>query len=76
VLGPPFGLSLGLPTIPLPAKVTVQLGTPIDLTQLGFGPDDAEDPRVLAECYEAVTTSMQATLDQLAAEGTSGLFAR
>ena len=54
----------------------MQLCQPIDLTALGFGPDDAEDPEVLAECYKAVTTSMQATLDQLAAEGTSGLFAR
>ena len=76
VLGPPFGISLGMPTLPLPAKITTQLCKPIDLTALGFGPDDAEDPKVLAECYKAVTTSMQATLDQLAAEGTSGLFAR
>jgi hypothetical protein len=46
------------------------------MTQLGFGPEDAEDPEVLAECYQAITASMQATLDQLAAEGTSGLLAR
>lgn len=76
VLGPPFGISLGMPTLPLPAKVTVQLAKPIDLATLGFGPDDADDPAVLGECYRAVTTSMQATLDQLAAEGTSGLFAK
>jgi 1-acyl-sn-glycerol-3-phosphate acyltransferase len=75
VLGPPFGISLGMPTFPLPAKVTVQLAKPIDFSDR-FGPEDADDPRVLAECYRAVTTSMQATLDQLAAEGTSGLLAR
>jgi 1-acyl-sn-glycerol-3-phosphate acyltransferase len=75
VLGPPFGISLGLPTLPLPAKVTVQLGRPIDLAA-EYGSEGADDPAIVAECYRAVTTSMQASLDQLAAEGTSGLFAK
>ena len=67
LLGPPWGLSLGIPTIPLPAKVTVQLCPPIDLTD-EYGPEAAEDEKVVGQIYERVTTSMQAVLDDLVAE--------
>jgi 1-acyl-sn-glycerol-3-phosphate acyltransferase len=74
-VGPPWGLAIGLPTVPMPAKVTVQLCPPIDLmAELGEGV--AEDPEALELGYRRVTTTMQSVLDQLAAEGTSGLFPR
>ena len=34
MVGAPWGLSFGLPTLPLPAKATVQLGPPNDLADL------------------------------------------
>lgn len=61
------GLSAGLPTLQLPARVVVQLLDPIDLrTELGT--DDADDPAVLSAGYDLVTTTMQETLSRLAAE--------
>ena len=60
----PWGLNIGdlLGHIPLPAKITVEVLPPIDLTEQ-FG----EDPDI-AEVYDHVTTVMQETLDTLAAE--------
>jgi len=68
VLGPPFGVVPGgIPTWPLPARITVELLEPIDWSQR-FGPEAAEDEAVLRECYEELTGTMQAALDRLAAE--------
>ncbi len=68
VLGPPFGLVPGgIPTVPLPAKITVELGEPIDWAAR-YGPDAADDDVVVRRCYDELTTTMQATLDRLAAE--------
>ena len=60
----PWGLNVGdmLGHIPLPAKITVEVLPSIDLREQ-FGPD----PDV-AEVYDHVTTTMQETLDALAAE--------
>jgi hypothetical protein len=60
----PWGLNVGdmLGHIPLPAKITVEVLPAIDLREQ-FGPD----PDV-AEIYDRVTTTMQETLDALAAE--------
>jgi 1-acyl-sn-glycerol-3-phosphate acyltransferase len=65
LVGLPWGVSMGLPTIPLPAKATVQLCPPIDL---GYGPEAADDEEVISKCYEQVTNTMQRVLDELAAE--------
>ncbi len=68
VFGPPFGLVPGgIPTFPLPAKITVELGAPIDWTSR-YGPDAAEDEEVVRACYDELTAGMQATLDRLARE--------
>jgi len=68
VFGPPFGLVPGgIPTWPLPAKITVELLEPIDWSSR-YGPDAAEDDAVLRECYEELTGVMQKALDRLAGE--------
>lgn len=68
VFGPPFGIVPGgIPTWPLPAKITVELCVPIDWSAR-FGPQAADDDTVVRACYEELTNTMQATLDRLAAE--------
>jgi 1-acyl-sn-glycerol-3-phosphate acyltransferase len=68
VFGPPFGIVPGgLPTLPLPAKITVELGEPIDWSSR-FGPEAAEDEDIVRECYEELTDTMQKSLDRLASE--------
>jgi len=63
----PWGLSLPLPPgVPLPAKITVDVGEPIDWRHLG--PEAADDPALVDRCYEEITQAMQATLSRLAAE--------
>lgn len=63
----PLGIAPGfVPSIQLPAKVTIQLGECISWDDLG--PDDAEDENALQRCYEHVTGTMQDTLDALARE--------
>jgi len=67
VFGPPFGLVPGgIPTWPLPAKITVELCEPIHWSK--YGPDAAEDDKIVRRCYDEVTETMQLTLDRLAAE--------
>jgi 1-acyl-sn-glycerol-3-phosphate acyltransferase len=66
VLGPPFGATiLDLPLrVPLPAKITVTVGQPIDLhDRLGSNPDPAD-------AYDLVTSNMQRTLTRLGNERT------
>jgi 1-acyl-sn-glycerol-3-phosphate acyltransferase len=68
VIGPPWGIAPpGLPTLPLPAKVTVELGDPLSWHEQ-YGPAAADDDEVVARLYAEITGSMQATLDRLAAE--------
>lgn len=64
LLGPPWGLSIGFPTIPLPARVDVQLCRPIDLVA-EFGPDAADDDATVQAAYERVTSAMQRQLDEM-----------
>jgi len=67
VFGPPFGIVPGgIPTWPLPAKITVELCEPIDWSAR-FGSEAAEDEDVVRRCYRELTGTMQATLDRLAA---------
>jgi 1-acyl-sn-glycerol-3-phosphate acyltransferase len=67
VLGPPWGISPGdlLLHWPLPAKITVQVGEPIDF-HARFGELDPRDPEVIWACYHYVERRMQSILDSLA----------
>ena len=68
VVGPPFGVVPGgIPTWPLPAKITVELCEPIDWSSR-FGPEAADDDVIVRACYEELTSTMQSTLDRLAGE--------
>jgi len=68
VLGLPFGLMpAGLPALPLPAKVTVELLEPIDWSDR-YGPEAADDDEVVQECYDELIDKMQEALDRLASE--------
>ncbi|MGZ6964765.1 MAG: lysophospholipid acyltransferase family protein [Acidimicrobiia bacterium] len=68
VLGPPFGVVPGgIPTWPLPAKITVELCAPLDWSNR-YGPEAAEDDVIVRACYDEITEVMQAALDRLAAE--------
>jgi len=71
----PWGISsAGLPGVPLPAKITVQVCEPLDWSR--FGPEGADDPAVLEQCYEEITSIMQTTLDTLAIENPRPLLSR
>lgn len=71
----PWGVSVpGLVGVPLPAKITVQVCEPMDWSR--FSPDDADDPAVLEQCYEEITSRMQTTLDALAIENPRPLLSR
>jgi len=63
----PFGVTPAfVPTLQLPAKITVEIGEPLDWQR--FAPEHAHDPDVLRSCYNEITTKMQTTLDRLVAE--------
>jgi 1-acyl-sn-glycerol-3-phosphate acyltransferase len=63
----PWGISLvGLPGIPLPAKITIQVLSPMAWD--GYGPEAARDPALVERCYHEIVGRMQTTLDRLAAE--------
>jgi 1-acyl-sn-glycerol-3-phosphate acyltransferase len=63
----PFGpVPAVVPSLPLPTKVTVQLGRPLDWSH--FSAEQADNPEVLQHCYDEITGVMQGTLDDLARE--------
>lgn len=70
----PFGLGVALPSVPLPAKVTIEVGEPLDWSI--WGPEAADDPEMVAELYDEVVEAMQATMDRLSAEIPWPLLAR
>jgi 1-acyl-sn-glycerol-3-phosphate acyltransferase len=71
----PWGISSpAMPGVPLPAKITVQVCEPLDWSR--FGPEGADDPAVLEQCYEEITSIMQTTLDALAIEHPRPLLSR
>ncbi|MFN8545201.1 MAG: lysophospholipid acyltransferase family protein [Candidatus Binatia bacterium] len=71
----PFGLMPAfVPSVQLPAKVTIQVGSPLDWSRLGA--DRARDPDVVRRCYEELTDVMQRTLDALAREHPYPVLAR
>jgi len=68
VFGPPFGVVPGgVPTLPLPTKITVELLEPIDWSRR-YGPEAATDDDIVRACYDELTETMQEALDRLAAE--------
>ncbi len=71
----PWGVSLpALPGLPLPARITVQVCEPLDWSR--YGPEAVDDADVLDRCYEEITSVMQTTLDELAAENPQPLLSR
>jgi 1-acyl-sn-glycerol-3-phosphate acyltransferase len=63
----PLGLTPAfVPSVQLPAKVTVQFGEPLGWSR--YGRRRARDPAVLRACYREITGVMQETLDALARE--------
>jgi 1-acyl-sn-glycerol-3-phosphate acyltransferase len=68
VFGPPFGfVPGGIPTWPLPAKITVELCEPLDWPAR-YGPEAADDDRIVWSCYDEITGAMQRVLTRLASE--------
>jgi 1-acyl-sn-glycerol-3-phosphate acyltransferase len=67
VLGPPFGATImDLPIrVPLPAKITISVGQPVNLREK-LGPNAKPE-----EAYKLVTTNMQRTLTRLGGERTA-----
>ena len=71
----PWGISApALPGVPLPARITVQVCKPLDWSH--FGPEGADDPEVLEQCYQEITSLMQTTLDALVIENPRPLVSR
>ena len=71
----PWGISApALPGVPLPATITMQVCVPLDWSR--FGPEGADDPAVLEQCYQEITSLMQTTLDALAIENPRPLISR
>ena len=71
----PWGISTpATPGLPLPAKITVQVCEPLDWSR--FGPEAADDPEVLEQCYQETISIMQTTLDTLAIENPQPLLTR
>jgi 1-acyl-sn-glycerol-3-phosphate acyltransferase len=67
MLGLPWGISFGLPMLPLPAKTTVDVGAPVDLAErYGATADDGD--AVIKWIYDDLTSQMQRTMDSLVAE--------
>jgi 1-acyl-sn-glycerol-3-phosphate acyltransferase len=61
----PFGVTIaGLFSLPLPSKIVIRILPRIELCE---PPSAADDPAVVARCYDHVCRTMQAALDDLAA---------
>ena len=66
-LGLPWGLALGpVFHLPLPAKVVVEVGQPIDLGK--YHPSDADDPELVATLARKVQFRLQEMMDRHAGE--------
>jgi hypothetical protein len=55
-----------LPTMPLPSKITMELGEPLDWTS--YDEAAAEDPVLLQTCYDEIIEVMQRAMDRMAEE--------
>jgi 1-acyl-sn-glycerol-3-phosphate acyltransferase len=68
VVGPPTGIGIGgMPTLPLPAKITTEVLDPFDWPS-EYGPEAADDDDLVEKLADQVTGTMQSALDDLAAE--------
>jgi len=63
-----------VPSLQLPAKVTVQFGKPLDWTR--YRTEQAKGAKVVRKCYAEITGVMQRTLDAAAQERPYPVFAR
>jgi 1-acyl-sn-glycerol-3-phosphate acyltransferase len=71
----PFGVAPAfIPSVQLPAKVTVEFGEPLDWSH--YGRKAARDPRVVQRCYDEITGVMQSTLTALAEERPNPILVR
>jgi 1-acyl-sn-glycerol-3-phosphate acyltransferase len=71
----PFGLVPAfIPSIPLPSKLTVELGEPLDWSV--HSPDQADDPEIVSRCYEEITRRMQESMDRMASEHPNPILTR
>ena len=60
----PFGLTPAfIPSIPVPSKISVDLGEPLDWSD--YGAEAADDPEVLEACYDEITGVMQKAMDRM-----------
>jgi hypothetical protein len=71
MLGLPWGISFGLPTLPLPTKTTVDVGAPINLAER-YGAEAGDSDAVIKWIYDDLTSEMQQTMDALVAERDAG----
>ena len=64
LVGPPFGINpLLVPLLPMPSAITVEFLPAITWNEAL--PEDSNDDQLVAQCYEEVTTAMQAALTRL-----------
>ena len=67
VVGLPWGVAPGFfPTVPLPSRITIEVGEPLDWS--GWGPGAARDAATVGRLYDEITGIMQGTMDRLARE--------
>lgn len=71
----PYGLVFGVPAphLPPPVKIHTRILAPM---RFDLPPSAADDPDAVEACAERVMRAMQATLDELRAQGRHGLFPR
>jgi 1-acyl-sn-glycerol-3-phosphate acyltransferase len=63
----PWGVSPPIPVyLPFPTKIIVQVCEPIRFGS--YGPEAADDPQIVQQCYDEVLQTMQDTLDALVEE--------
>ncbi len=75
VAGLPWGVAVApIPTVPMPAKVTVRVCEPLDWQR--WGAEAADDPAVVRHCYEELLGRMQSNLDDLVAAEPHPVLAR
>jgi 1-acyl-sn-glycerol-3-phosphate acyltransferase len=63
-----------VPSLQLPAKVTVEFGKPLDWSH--YGRKAAHDQGVVQKCYDEITRTMQFTLNALAEERPNPILMR
>ena len=75
IAGFPWGVTIPvIPTVPLPAKVTIRVCEPLDWSR--YGTEAANDPAVVRHCYEELLGRMQSNLDELVAAEPHPVLAR